>query len=56
MENTENTPDPLNLDELIRQCQEQKKKWRPPNPEAERPHTKKEWQQLMDDRIFKGHG
>uniref|UniRef100_A0A6H2A1K8 Uncharacterized protein n=1 Tax=viral metagenome TaxID=1070528 RepID=A0A6H2A1K8_9ZZZZ len=56
MENEKSEPDPLNIEELIRQAEAQKKAWRLPKPDEANRGSKKPWQRLMDERIFKGPG
>jgi hypothetical protein len=47
-------PDPLNINELIRQAEAGKKNWRLPkcHSESSRPEVK-DWQELMSDRQVK---
>jgi len=39
------------IEELIEQAEAQKKKWKKPG--LERPPSFKQWQQIMDDRLYR---
>jgi len=43
--------DKTEIEELIEQAEAQKKKWRKPSNEP--PPSFKQWQQIMDDRLYR---